>query len=49
MNEAEDRGETRPPRQRYRPEEEDITSGAAPRVDDRPVDKKGNKVRYKSI
>ncbi|MEM6278369.1 MAG: RNA-binding protein [Verrucomicrobiota bacterium] len=49
INEAEDRGGPRPPRQRYRSEEEDITSGAAPRVDDRPVDKKGNKVRYKSI
>ena len=49
VNEAEDRGASRPPRQRYRSDEEDITSGAAPRVDDRPVDKKGNKVRYKSI
>ncbi len=48
VNEAEERS-PRPPQQRYRAAEEDITSGDAPRVDDRPTDKKGNKVTYKSI
>lgn len=49
INEAEERSNSRPPQNRYRPVEEDVTSGAAPRVDDRPTDKKGNKVTYKSI
>jgi len=49
VNEAEERSNSRPPQNRYRPAEDDITSGEAPRVDDRPTDKKGNKVRYKSI
>lgn len=48
VNEAEERA-PRAPQQRFRPAEEDITSGDAPRVDDRPTDKKGNKVVYKSI
>ena len=48
VNEAEERG-ARPPQQRMRSSEEDITSGEAPRVDDRPTDKKGKKVVYKSI
>ncbi|MDF1849222.1 MAG: RNA-binding protein [Verrucomicrobiales bacterium] len=48
VNEAEERS-PRAPQQRYRSTEEDITSGDAPRVDDRPTDKKGNKVVYKSI
>lgn len=47
VNEAEDRG-GRPPIRRMTPED-DITSGLAKPVDDRPTDKKGNKVRYKSI
>ncbi|MEX2580564.1 MAG: hypothetical protein WD342_16010 [Verrucomicrobiales bacterium] len=47
VNEAEDRG-SRPPARRMAPED-DITSGLAKPVDDRPTDKKGNKVRYKSI
>lgn len=48
VNEAEERS-PRPPQQRYRAAEEDITSGEAPRVDDRPTDGDGNKVTYKSI
>lgn len=48
VNEAEERA-PRAPQQRYRSTEEDITSGDAPRVDDRPTDQKGNKVKYKSI
>ena len=48
VNEAEDRGfRSAPPR--YRPAEDDLTSRAAPRVDDRPVDKNGNRIVYKSI
>ena len=47
VNEAEDRG-GRPPIRRLAPEE-DVTSGLAKPVDDRPTDKQGNKVRYKSI
>jgi len=47
VNEAEERS-AKPPR-RFRAPEEDITSGEAPRKDDRPVDKDGNKVTYKSI
>ena len=48
VNEAEERS-PRPPQQRYRAAEEDITSGAAPRVDDRQTDNDGKKVTYKSI
>lgn len=48
VNEAEERN-PRPPQNRFRPAEDDITSGEAPRVDDRPTDQEGNKVTYKSI
>jgi len=47
VNEAEDRG-GRPPIRRMQPED-DITSGLAKKVDDRPKDGDGKKVRYKSI
>lgn len=47
VNEAEDRGR-RPPTRRMAPED-DVTSGLAKPVDDRPTDKEGRKVTYKSI
>jgi len=48
VNEAEERS-PRPPMLRHRAPEDDITSGEAKPVDDRPVDKRGRKVVYKSI
>lgn len=48
VNEAEQR-EARPPRVRHLPPEDDVTSGEAKPVDDRPIDKRGRKVVYKSI
>lgn len=47
VNEAEDR-RNRPPQRRFN-QEDDITEGNTKRVDDRPVGKDGEKVRYKSI
>ena len=46
-NEAEDR-RNKPPQRRYN-QDDDITEGNTKRVDDRPVGKDGEKVRYKSI
>jgi len=48
VNEAEQRA-PRMPNLRQLPPEDDITSGAAKPVDDRPTDKRGRKVVYKSI
>lgn len=45
VNEAEDRGHTSYPPQGYQP----YNDQGEKRVDDRPVDKKGKKVTYKSI
>lgn len=47
VNEAEDRGFRRPAPRIH--EEDDITSGKTKPVDDRPTDRHGKKVRYKSI
>ena len=48
VNEAEDRGFSRPAPS-YNSEVDDIVSGNTKPVDDRPTDKHGNKVRYKSL
>ncbi len=48
VNEAEER-DRRPPMRTNSPATTDITEAAAPRIDDRPTDKKGKKVVYKSI
>tara|TARA_R110002096_G_scaffold26518_3_gene81747 strand:+ start:5680 stop:6048 length:369 start_codon:yes stop_codon:yes gene_type:complete len=49
INEAEDRGNTLPPRNNHSTLTDDLTSPDAPRRDDRPIGKDGKKVRYKSI
>ena len=48
VNEAEDRRNRAPSRSNHSNEDE-ATLGNLPRVDDRPMGKDGNKVRYKSI
>lgn len=48
VNEAEDR-RNRPPSRSNHSNEDEATLGNLPRVDDRPMGKDGNKVRYKSI
>ncbi|MDF1813582.1 MAG: RNA-binding protein [Verrucomicrobiales bacterium] len=47
VNEAEER--SRPPVRRFSNNNDDVTEQSAPRVDDRPTDKRGKKVVYKSI
>ena len=47
INEAEDRRNRPPTRSNHG--DDDVTLGNLPRVDDRPVGKDGQKVRYKSI
>lgn len=50
VNEAEDRGFRGPaPSHNRHHGDDDVTSGNTKPVDDRPKDKHGNKVRYKSI
>jgi len=48
VNEAEDRRGPAPTRS-HRPDDDDPTVGRLPRIDNRPVGKDGQKVRYKSI
>ena len=48
VNEAEERRGFIPSRPR-RQDDDDPTTGSLPRIDNRPVDKNGQKVRYKSI